>query len=66
MEQYTENNTLTFCPEGRIDSANAADIEKEIMEAAEQASGAEITLDAAELEYISSAGLRVFREKKPC
>ena len=45
--------------EGRVDSSNAAQFEKEIMDAVAQASGAEIVLDASALEYISSAGLRV-------
>ena len=44
---------------GRIDSNNAAQFEKEIMDAVANTSVDEITLDASELEYISSAGLRV-------
>lgn len=43
----------------RIDSNNAAEFEKEITEAVAKLSGAEIVLDACDLEYISSAGLRV-------
>ena len=54
----------------RIDSNNAAEFEKEITEAVAKLSDAEIVLDACELEYISSAGLRVLmklrkQEKKP-
>lgn len=54
----------------RIDSNNAAEFEKEITEAVAKLSGAEIVLDACDLEYISSAGLRVLmklrkQEKKP-
>lgn len=48
---------------GRVDSANAAQLEKEI----EDALGAEygdVVFDASELEYISSAGLRVFMRVK--
>lgn len=41
---------------GRIDSNNAAVFEKEIMDQVTP----DMVLDAAELEYISSAGLRVF------
>ena len=43
----------------RLDSNNAAEFEKEITEAVAKLSGAEIVLDACDLEYISSAGLRV-------
>lgn len=54
----------------RIDSNNAAEFEREITEAVLKLSGAEIVLDAGELEYISSAGLWVLmklrkQEKKP-
>ena len=44
---------------GRIDSNNAAQVEKEITEQLAGQAGAPIVLDAAGLEYISSAGLRV-------
>ena len=43
---------------GRIDSSNAAETEKNINEQIADFSG-ELVLDATELEYISSAGLRV-------
>lgn len=43
---------------GRVDSANAADVEKKILEEIGSFNG-ELTLDAEKLEYISSAGLRV-------
>ena len=61
MNTTTENGTFTIFLEGRIDTNNAAQIEKEIFEAVESTgSGAEnIAIDAKELEYISSAGLRV-------
>ena len=44
---------------GRIDSGNAADTEKEIFEKLQGHEGCSVLLDAAELSYISSAGLRV-------
>ena len=44
---------------GRIDSNNAEKFEKEIMDGVVNTSGEDIILDAGELEYISSAGLRV-------
>ena len=43
---------------GRIDSNNAAQVEKEILAKLEGQDGAPVLLDAAGLEYISSAGLR--------
>ena len=48
---------------GRIDSSNAAEFEKELLDAS-NGLGAGITLDAAELQYVSSAGLRVFLKLK--
>ena len=42
---------------GRIDSVNAGELEKTIFEAHEKEG--ELSIDAGELEYISSAGLRV-------
>ncbi len=42
---------------GRLDSKNAGDVERDIMSEFEKYG--ELTIDAAELKYISSAGLRV-------
>ena len=50
---------LTIFLKGHIDSANAGDVEKEIEEARAQSSASDLLLDASELNYISSAGLRV-------
>lgn len=58
MKTTLENNTLTLCLEGRIDTNNAAEVEKEIFSAIEGKTE-DIVLDAKKLEYISSAGLRV-------
>ena len=44
---------------GHIDSANAAAVEKEINEAMDREAPAHLTLDATDLKYISSAGLRI-------
>lgn len=50
---------------GRIDSGNAADVESRLLSQLDGASS--VTLDAKELQYISSAGLRVIlRLKKTC
>ena len=43
----------------RIDSANSADVEADIFKKIDGQDGKEVIIDAAELEYISSAGLRV-------
>ena len=48
---------------GRIDSSNAAEVEKQIGEQIGDFTG-EIELDAGALEYISSAGLRVILRLK--
>lgn len=53
------NNTLTLFPCGRIDSNNAEQIEREIFTAVDSANDATVVIDAKNLEYISSAGLRV-------
>ena len=59
MKTARNDKTWTLYLEGRIDSGNAAQFEKELLEATSQAGGACIELDAEKLEYISSAGLRV-------
>ena len=43
---------------GRIDSNNAAILEKDLLTELEGQTGAPVVLDASGLEYISSAGLR--------
>ena len=50
---------MTITLKGRIDSNNAAQVEKEILSQLAGQAGAPLVLDAAGLEYISSAGLRV-------
>ena len=52
------NGGLTLFLSGRIDSTNAAEAEKLIFDEVGAFSG-KLVLDASELEYISSAGLRV-------
>ena len=63
INEKKENNTMTVALEGRIDSANAAEAEKAIVSVTEGFAG-ELVLDAAELEYLSSAGLRVILRLK--
>ena len=59
MKSIFEGSRLTLFLEGRIDSNNAAGIERELMAEVAKVPGADIALDAEKLEYISSAGLRV-------
>ena len=58
-----ENGVLSVALNGKIDSSNAAEAERLITDATKEASGT-IILDAAELAYISSAGLRVILRLK--
>ena len=64
MRSTLENNTLTVFLENRIDTTNAGQVEQEIFEAVAAAPGAKVVLDARDLEYISSAGLRVLLKLK--
>ena len=50
---------LTIFLKGHIDSANAGTVEQEIQEVLRQSETEGLVLDAADLGYISSAGLRV-------
>ena len=59
IETKFEEGVLTIYLKGHIDSANAADIEKEINEARDYVAADHVILDCEELTYISSAGLRV-------
>ena len=55
----TEDGRILLKLSGRIDSGNASQVEQEIMEIAQEAPAAAVTIDAEGLEYISSAGLRI-------
>ena len=59
MRTQMDNNKLTIYLDGRIDSNNAGQAEQEILAAVDAAPGCSVELDAENLEYISSAGLRV-------
>ena len=59
MKTQLDANTLTVFLEGRIDTNSAPAVEAELLGLCEQHPDAQITLDAAGLNYISSAGLRV-------
>ena len=58
------DNTFTIPLQGRINSDNSAAVEQELMSKLESYDGRSINLDASNLEYISSAGLRVILRLK--
>ena len=58
------DNNVLITLDGKIDSNNAADVERAILKQLEGHEGAEVVLDAEKLEYISSAGLRVILRLK--
>ena len=53
----TEENVLTIAVEGRLDTVTAPELEEEIKNIPDEIDA--LVLDFANLEYISSAGLRV-------
>ena len=59
MKFDNNNSVLTLYLTGRIDAANAAEIDSSISAAIAEHPGLVPAFDASELEYISSAGLRV-------
>ena len=52
-----QNDTLTICVKGRLDTNTAPELEKGAMESLKDVK--KLTLDLKDLDYISSAGLRV-------
>lgn len=59
MNKKVENGILTLFLDGRIDSANAAQVGAEIDSIMSETAYEKIVIDAENLAYISSAGLRV-------
>ena len=59
MEDEADDKILVFRLEGRVDSSNAGKVEQDLKHAIERSDAAHVRLDASELDYISSAGLRV-------
>ena len=57
VEKKMDGNTLTLSLSGRLDTTTAPDLEKVII--SELPDIQKLVLDLADLEYISSAGLRV-------
>ena len=59
IEFRTDKDILYISLEGRIDASNSVEVENTINEIRKNYQGMHIVLDADNLEYISSAGLRV-------
>lgn len=59
MRHQAMGDTITFWLEGRITADTASDVEHAIHEAMEHVPSSRVVLDASDLVYISSAGLRV-------
>ena len=59
MNHETTDGRLTVYLEGQIDTGNAADTEAEICSIIDEEGPRSVVLNAKELDYISSAGLRV-------
>lgn len=57
IEKVVNGEELVVCVEGRLDTMTSPEFEKELKPAMEGMS--EVILDFKDLEYISSAGLRV-------
>ncbi|MCR5575567.1 MAG: STAS domain-containing protein [Oscillospiraceae bacterium] len=64
MNHSLQDNTLTILLDKRVDIKNADQVEEEIFKLVGEAPGASVVIDASELEYISSAGLRVLLKLK--
>ncbi len=59
IASHRDGDVLTVCLSGRIDASNAAEVEQEVMAARSAEADAAMVIDAQNLEYISSAGLRI-------
>ena len=64
MEQKLNEGILSLYPKGRIDSANAEAVEREINDALNTCPCKAVVLDLSEITYLSSAGLRVLLRLK--
>ena len=56
---FSEDQILTICLEGDIDSATAPEAEAQMMEVYHAHAAKAVVLDAEKLRYVSSSGLRV-------
>ncbi|MBP3895068.1 MAG: STAS domain-containing protein, partial [Mogibacterium sp.] len=57
IKKDIDNGKLTFALEGRLDTVTSPELESAIKESIDGAT--ELVMDFKDLEYISSAGLRV-------
>jgi uncharacterized protein (TIGR02172 family) len=64
LKTVIDSSSVTVFFKGRVDSVNAPEVERELFEIAENNKGRKPVLDFSELEYISSAGLRVLMKLK--
>ena len=58
IEKKNEKEAIVFQMEGRLDTVTAPELEEELQKVLPEAK--ELVLDLEKLDYISSAGLRVF------
>lgn len=64
MEFVKKEETLIIRLGGRVDSSNAAEVEKELTDICAENEHGKVVIDIEKLEYISSAGLRVILKIK--
>ena len=64
MNFKLENDTLIIYLEGRLNSYNAEEVEKEINSIIDGQKFTHLALDFKDLQYISSAGLRIIMALK--
>lgn len=57
VKKTVQNDAVTFALEGRLDTSTAPELEQALVASLDGVK--ELTLDFTDLEYISSAGLRV-------
>jgi len=62
--EFTEDTGLTIYLSGHIDTANAPEIEKEILNISSSTPHDTLIIDMADLTYISSVGLRIMLKLK--
>ncbi|MCR5748405.1 MAG: STAS domain-containing protein [Lachnospiraceae bacterium] len=64
MKNEFKDGALTFYLEGKIDSSNAEEVERELLDELSLFDNIDIAFDASSLMYISSAGLRILLKIK--
>lgn len=64
MKNFFENGTLTVDLEGKVDTTNAAEVEKEIFDLIDEHAPKKIVINTEKLDYISSVGLRIVLKMK--